>query len=80
VKQVPPNHSSPPPREPDGEGDDDDPRLAIRRHTDRCFHRVEEVVPGAHGGYIVQGVLIPRDEIAEIRRLEDDDRPPACER
>lgn len=25
--------------------DDDTPRLAIRRHTDRCFHMVEEVVP-----------------------------------
>ena len=43
--------------------------LAIRRHTDRCFHSVEEFVPGPHGGYIVQGVLIHADDIAEVRTL-----------
>ena len=58
--------------------DHDDPRLAIRRHTDRCFHRVEEIVPGKMGGYIVEGILILREDVAEIRGLDDDDQPPAC--
>ena len=40
--------------------------LGIRRHTDRCFHAVEEEV---EEGYIVQGVLIARDEVAEVRRV-----------
>ncbi len=51
---------------------DDDPRLAIRRHTDRCFHRVEEVVDE---GYIVDGVLIDRDDVAEARPLDEDGVP-----
>jgi len=50
----------------------DDPRLAVRRVTDRCFHAVEEVVPGE--GYIVDGFLIPLDEVAEVRH----DPPPRC--
>jgi hypothetical protein len=50
--------------------------LAIRRHTDRCFHRVEEFVPGPHGGYIVQGVLFHLDDIAEVRTLTD---TPTCD-
>ncbi|MBL4700419.1 hypothetical protein JYU15_00505 [bacterium AH-315-I18] len=45
--------------------EDDDPKLAIRRHTDRCFFKVEEVVEGQ--GYIVEGILIPLDDIAEVR-------------
>lgn len=60
--------------EPAAAGADDaaaDPNLAIRRHTDRCFHRVEEVVAGSPtsggGGFIVDGVLIPHDEVAEVR-------------
>ena len=43
----------------------DDPKLAIRRHTDRCFFKVEEVVEGQ--GYIVEGILIPLEDIAEVR-------------
>lgn len=45
------------------------PGLAIRRHHDRCFHSVEEVVPG---GYIVQGIFIDKDDVAQIRK---DDGP-----
>lgn len=44
--------------------DHPDEALGIRRHTDRCFHAVDEEV---EEGYIVQGVLIPRDEVAEVR-------------
>jgi hypothetical protein len=54
-----------------------EPRLAIRRHTDRCFHRVEEVVKGKHGGYIVQGVLIPEEDVAETVELDGEGNP-AC--
>jgi hypothetical protein len=50
--------------------------LAIRRHTDRCFHTVEEFVPGPHGGYIVQGVLIHQDDVAEVRTLSG---TPTCD-
>jgi hypothetical protein len=57
---------------------DSDPRLAIRRHTDRCFHRVEEIVPGKMGGYIVQGVLILFEDVAEVRELNDEDQTPDC--
>jgi hypothetical protein len=39
------------------------PDIGIRREGDACFHLVEEEVPE---GYIVQGVLIPRDEVVEI--------------
>lgn len=57
----------------------DDPRLALRRHTDRCFFRVEEVVPGPLGGYIVDGILIPREEVAELIGLDHAGAPlPAC--
>lgn len=49
--------------------DDEDPNLAIRRHTDRCFFKVEEVVEGE--GYIVEGILIPLDDIAETRHDDD---------
>lgn len=62
----------------------DGPRLAIRRHTDRCFHAVEEVVPegppddasggesGGIRGYIIDGVMIDADDIAEVRTIPDD--------
>lgn len=53
--------------------DDDDPKLAIRRHTDRCFFKVEEVVEGE--GYIVEGILIPLEDIAQVRH---DDGSGAC--
>lgn len=48
--------------------DETDPRLAIRRHTDRCFFRVEELAPH---GYIVDGVWIDEDDVAEVRALDD---------
>jgi hypothetical protein len=48
---------------------DPPPRLAVRRYQDRCFHPVEEVIDGE--GYIVQGILFPLDEIAQVRVLED---------
>lgn len=43
--------------------------LAIRRHTDRCFFRAEEVTPE---GYIVDGVLIPYEDVAEVREAGGD--------
>jgi len=45
----------------------DNPNLAIRRHHDRCFHVVEEVVPG---GYIVEGIFIDEDEVAQVRSAD----------
>ena len=66
----------------------DDPQLALRRHTDRCFFRVEEVVPlpAAGGqvpsvrGFLVEGVMIDVDEVAELRRTGPDGGVlPACE-
>lgn len=64
----------------DAQDDSDlEPRLAVRRHTDRCFHRVEEIVRGPHGGYIVQGVLIPFDEVAQVVPTDESQGPaPAC--
>lgn len=53
-------------------GRDGTPCLAVRRHTDRCFFAAEEAVPGPDGalvGYVVEGVLIPLDEIAETRPI-----------
>ena len=47
------------------------PTLALRRHTDRCFFEVEEVVREADGavrGYVVDGILIDKDDVAETRR------------
>ncbi len=46
--------------------------LGVRRHTDRCFHAAEEET---EDGYIVRGVLIARDEVAEVRLART---PPAC--
>ncbi len=50
--------------------DEDDPKLVIRRHTDRCFFKVEEVVEGE--GYIVDGILIPLDDVAQVREDDSD--------
>ena len=50
-------------------------RLAIRRHTDRCFFEVEELAPH---GYIVEGIFIDEDDVAEVRTLDDAGR--ICER
>lgn len=55
--------------EPDGESELA-PGVALRRHTDRCFFAAEEIVTGPTGdveGYVVEGVLIPTDEVAEVR-------------
>jgi hypothetical protein len=54
----------------------DDPGVAIRRLHDRCFHRVEEVVPE---GYIVQGVLVAHDEVAQACLIEPGQDLPACD-
>lgn len=53
-------------------GDDDFPPLAVRRHTDRCFFRVEEITPD---GCVVEGHLFTIDEIAELREQQGDDAP-----
>lgn len=53
----------------DAETNDHAPRLAIRRHTDRCFFEVEERAPG---GYIVDGYFIRDDEVAEVRSMDGD--------
>ena len=77
----------------------DAPWLAIRRHTDRCFHAVEEVVPIGPGsvgpadfqqggvdmlrarirGYIIEGVMIDADDVADVRLLDKSRGMPACE-
>lgn len=41
----------------------DSPRIGIRRWGDGCFHPVEEEVPE---GFIVNGMLIRRDEVVSI--------------
>ena len=51
------------------------PGVAIRRHTDRCFLKVEELAPH---GYIVEGIFIDEDDVAEVRTLDDAGR--ICER
>lgn len=51
--------------------------LGIRRHQDRCFHAVEEEV---EEGYIVQGVLIHRDEVKEIRLSRNSKEDLPCNR
>ncbi|MEQ9455456.1 MAG: hypothetical protein RLN76_12795 [Phycisphaeraceae bacterium] len=45
----------------------DDPPLAVRRATDRCFFAVEEITAE---GVIVEGFLIRFDEIEEFRMTE----------
>ncbi len=49
--------------------DEDDPRMGIKRWGDACFHPVEEVVPE---GYIVHGILIPREDVREVIHLDDE--------
>lgn len=79
------------PSEHQKDGDSTPPRptsgLAIRRHTDRCFHAVEEVVPvglaknGAEKGvrgYIIDGVMIDVDDVAEVRLISDGLPAPGC--
>ena len=49
----------------------DPPPLAVRRHTDRCFFAVEEVLTdptGAVDGFVVEGFRVPVEEVAELRR------------
>jgi len=63
--------------------DAQDPCLALRRHTDRCFFKVEEVVPGPGdvlAGFIVEGILISPEDVAELRRTDETGAPwPDCE-
>ena len=47
--------------------DHPDQEMGIRRHHDRCFHVAEEETTE---GYIVQGILIPRYEVAEVRTVQ----------
>ncbi|MEM6750707.1 MAG: hypothetical protein AAGA57_05525 [Planctomycetota bacterium] len=67
----------PPTPAPDPAPDaDPPPGLAVRRATDRCFFAVEEIVHDPQGrleGYVVEGFLIPADEVAEVRT-----HAPAC--
>jgi len=51
------------------EHDSDDPRLGVKRWGDTCFHAVEEVVPE---GYIVDGILIAREDVREVIHLDDE--------
>lgn len=53
--------------------DQPDRTVAIRRHTDRCFHAADEEWDD---GFVVEGIFIPREEVAEIRR--DADHVPPC--
>lgn len=53
--------------------DDARPPIGIRRWGDACFHPVEEEVPE---GYIIGGVLIPRDEVMETREIDPNDPTP----
>lgn len=61
------------------------PPLALRRYTDRCFFAVEEVVPasaregGGIRGFIVDGVLIEADDVAQLRRTDQPATPAVCE-
>lgn len=55
--------------------DAEEPRLALRRHTDRCFFRVEEIVPHPDGtlrGFLIDGVMIAVEDVAELRRTDAD--------
>lgn len=67
------DHPTDPIRNDDNANANETP-LAIRRHTDRCFHQVEEVADRPDGtieGYIVEGVMIPADEVAQVKRMDD---------
>jgi len=62
--------------------DEGEARPGVRRHSDRCFQAVEKLVKNPDGtreGYIVEGFLIPVDEIAEVCRLnETNEAPRSC--
>ena len=50
-------------------------RLALRRHTDRCYFEVEEVVhhgDGVLAGFIVDGNLIDPDDVADLKETGPD--------
>lgn len=58
--------------------DADPPPLAIRRHTDRCFFAVQELLQAPDGsldGFVVEGHRIDADDVAEVRRDTD---APVC--
>jgi hypothetical protein len=42
------------------------PRIGVRRWGDACFHEVQEETPD---GYVVEGFLIPRDDVWEFLDL-----------
>jgi hypothetical protein len=46
------------------------PNVAIRRWGDACFHAVDEVVPE---GYIIDGVLIAKEDVLEVRPITGDE-------
>ena len=51
------------------------PRLAVRRHTDRCYFEVEEVVhhgDGVLAGFVVDGNLIDTDNVADVKETGPD--------
>ncbi|MEM7625996.1 MAG: hypothetical protein AAF333_10240 [Planctomycetota bacterium] len=60
----------------------DNPELALRRHADRCFFRVEEVLPypdGSLRGFLIDGVMVAVEDVAELRRTgPDGGELPAC--
>lgn len=60
---------------------DDQPPVAIRRWGDACFHLVDEVT---EDGYILGSVLIPKEDVLEVRELARDEQgvpvPLACTR
>lgn len=64
------------------EADSDAPGLAVRRPTDRCFHVVEELVEDAVGevlGYVVDGFMIPVEEVEEVVKLDENGQVmPSC--
>ena len=50
-------------------------RLALRRHTDRCYFTVEEVVhhgDGSLAGFVVEGNLINPDDVADLKETGPD--------
>ncbi len=53
--------------------------IAIRRHGDRCFHAVEEMVfsAGCGGGcgYIVDGIMVMPEDVAEMVSLDAQGKP-----
>ncbi len=50
-------------------------RLALRRHTDRCYFAVDEVVhhgDGTLAGFVVEGNLIAPEDVADLKETGPD--------